>query len=50
MEKEIYMKVLNGFRISGNNPSDYVLKLNKNVYGEKQAGRVWNKYLQKKAH
>ena len=24
---------------------DYVLKLRHNVYGQKQAGRVWNQYL-----
>lgn len=29
----------------GENTKDYVLKLNRNVYGQKQAGRVWNKYL-----
>ena len=32
----------------GKNKDEYVLKLNKNVYGQKQAGRVWNKYLEKK--
>ena len=26
----------------------YVLKLHQNVYGQKQAGRVWNRYLVKK--
>jgi hypothetical protein len=29
----------------GQNPEDYVLKLNRNVYGQKQVGSVWNKYL-----
>jgi len=48
VEKEIYMKIPRGFEVTGKDPSDYVLKLNKNVYGQKQAGRVWNKYLENK--
>jgi hypothetical protein len=48
VEKEIYMRVPKGFQITGKNPKDYVLKLNRNVYGQKQAGRVWNKYLEEK--
>jgi len=47
VEKEIYMKVPKGFKITGKNSEDYVLKLNQNVYGQKQAGRVWNKYLER---
>jgi hypothetical protein len=26
------------------------LKLEKNIYGQKQAGRVWNSFLMDKAH
>ena len=48
VEKEIYMKVPRGFYITGKEPDDHVLKLNKNIYGQKQAGQVWNKYLEKK--
>ena len=48
VEKEIYMKVPKGFCITGDNPNDYILKLNRNIYGQKQAGRVWNKYLEEK--
>ena len=48
VEKDIYMKVPKGFRITGKDPTNYVLKLNQNVYGQKQVGRVWNKFLQQK--
>jgi hypothetical protein len=37
------MKVLRGFEILGNQATDkFVLKIKKNIYGQKQAGRVWN--------
>lgn len=29
----------------GTNPINYVLKIHRNIYGQKQAGRVWNKFL-----
>jgi hypothetical protein len=45
VEREIYMQIPKGFRIAEGSTRDYVLKLHKNVYGQKQAGRVWNKYL-----
>ena len=39
------MKIPKGFKIEEGDPNDYVLKLHRNIYGQKQAGRVWNKYL-----
>ena len=46
VEKTLYMKVPAGVTIEdGANPKDYVLKIHRNIYGQKQAGRVWNKYL-----
>jgi hypothetical protein len=42
---EMFMKIPKGFDIQGNTAEEYVLKLNKNLYGQKQAGRVWNKHL-----
>ena len=41
------MEIPKGFDLSRKNKSrkDYVLKLHHNVYSQKQAGRVWNKYL-----
>ena len=45
VEKELYMTVPKGFEIDGEDPNEYVLKLHRNIYGQKQAGRVWNKYL-----
>jgi hypothetical protein len=41
----LYVKIPKGFEIEGDNREDYVFKVNKNVYGTHQAGRVWNKHL-----
>jgi hypothetical protein len=42
----LYMKVPRGLNIPGSTlPDEYVLKICKNIYGQKQAGRVWNKHL-----
>jgi hypothetical protein len=43
VEKDMYMEVPKGFEVEG--PGDYVLKIHKNIYGQKQAGRVWNQHL-----
>jgi hypothetical protein len=46
VEKTLYMRVPAGVTIDGNgDPRNYVLKIHRNIYGQKQAGRVWNKYL-----
>ena len=42
-ECKMFMKLPKGFEVKGD--EEYVLKLNKNLYGMKQAGRAWNKYL-----
>jgi len=44
METELYMEIPKGFHIDGDR-TKYVLKLIKNLYGQKQAGRVWNQHL-----
>ena len=49
VEKEkIHMKIPKGITIPEGDPKDHVLRVDRNVYGQKQAGRVWNKYLVKK--
>ena len=45
VEKELYMSILKGFKLNVPSTDDHVLKLHRNVYGQKQAGRVWNQYL-----
>src|SRR5688572_10824835 len=40
----MFMEAPKGFGVDGDDPN-YVLKLKKNLYGQKQAGRVWNKHL-----
>ena len=45
VEREIWMEIPKGFHIKEGNSKDYVLQLHRNVYGQKQAGRVWNQYL-----
>ena len=45
IEQPMYMELPSG--VSAKDPSkDYVLKLNKNLYGQKQAGRIWAEHLQ----
>ena len=41
----LYVKVPRGVEVENGKCEDYVLKVNKNVYGTHQAGRVWNKHL-----
>jgi len=45
IECDMYMELPQGIQVSEGEPSDYVLKLLKKIYGQKQAGRVWNEYL-----
>jgi len=45
VECDLYMAIPFGYNIK--DPKRYALKLKKNLYGQKQAGRVWNQYLTK---
>ena len=44
IECEMFMEVPEGFHVDGSR-KDHCLRLKKNLYGQKQAGRVWNQYL-----
>jgi hypothetical protein len=46
VECDIYMEVPMGFDLN-EAKKKFCLKLKKNIYGTKQAGRVWNKHLNK---
>ena len=48
IEVDLYMEIPKGFEVQGSDPGEYVLKLHKNIYGQKQAGRVWNQHLVKR--
>jgi hypothetical protein len=43
VECELYMSIPKGFEVEGD--EEYVLKLKKNLFGQRQAGQVWNKHL-----
>ena len=45
IEMDIYMELPQGIMTAHGNSKDHVLKLEKNIYGQKQAGRVWNSFL-----
>ena len=49
VKKTLYMRVPAGIELEdGSDPKEYVLMIHRNIYGQKQAGRVWNRYLVKK--
>ncbi len=53
IERDLYMKLPPGFTVPGRvitdqDRKDYVLKLEKNLYGQKQAGRVTQARMQTK--
>ncbi len=45
IEMDIYMELPQGIMTVHGNSKDHVLKLEKNIHGQKQAGRVWNSFL-----
>jgi hypothetical protein len=44
IKTDLYMDIPKGFQLHGQK-STHCLKLKKNLYGQKQAGRVWNQFL-----
>ncbi len=45
IKMDVCMKLPTGIRTKHRNSKDHVLKVLANIYGQKQAGRVWNSYL-----
>ena len=49
VEREVYMEIPVGYDLDeGKSKRDYVLKLHANLYGQKQAGRVWYQHLSRR--
>jgi hypothetical protein len=47
IEFDLCMELPKGIQLSSGNSKTHVLRLIKNLYGQKQAGRVWNQHLAK---
>ena len=47
VECDLYMDIPKGFEITDGNNKDFSLKIIKNLYGQKQAGRTWALHLRK---
>lgn len=45
VEQDLYIDVPKGCKVADDNPKNWALKVCMNIYGQKQAGRVWNVYL-----
>ena len=49
IDRDMYMEFPRGSKVPGGmGRKPFVLKLHRNLYGQKQAGRVWYKYLRKR--
>ena len=44
IETELYMEIPQGFKYKHSRKT-HALRLKKNIYGQKQAGRIWNRHL-----
>ena len=42
---QMYMEIPSGFQMNSPNSENYLLEVLQNIYGQRQAGRVWNLYL-----
>ncbi len=45
IKTNIYMELPQGIQVTTVDSNDHVLKFLKNIYGQKQAGQVWNSFL-----
>jgi hypothetical protein len=45
IKMDIYMELSQGIQTKHGNSKEHALKLEKNIYGQKQAGRWWNSFL-----
>ncbi len=45
IEMDIYMEPPQGIQTKHGNSKEHVLKLEKNIYGQKKAGCMWNSFL-----
>ncbi len=45
IEMDIYMELPQGIQTKHGNSKENVLKLEKNIYGDKQARRLWSSFL-----
>jgi hypothetical protein len=45
IKMDIYMELPQGIQTKHGNSREHVLKLEKYIYGQKQAGRMWNSFL-----
>jgi hypothetical protein len=53
IDRDLFMHIQKGFEVTGygihdDNVHEFILKIHKNLYGGKAAGRIWNQYLVKK--
>jgi transcriptional regulator GlxA family with amidase domain len=50
VETDLYMSISDGFTVNYGSWKDYALHLINNLYGQKQARKVWNDFLTEALH